>query len=208
MTEAAKETVTITKRWSWLPSVDVEIECDPALPPKIKLGLAVKVAFEKKIVLTGAVLRGADLTGAVLRGAVLRSADLTGADLTGADLTGADLTGAVLTGADLKSAVLRGAVLRSADGSKITVQRAPLQITGLYWPVTIWDAHMQIGCEFHSLAEWEAFDDRRIIQMDGRDAAKFWMAHKDALLTLARRDGRSFEPVSAAADPQAVEAGQ
>ena len=153
MTEAAKETVTITKRWSWLPSVDVEIECDPALPPKIKLGLAVKVAFEKKI-------------------------------------------------------VLRGAVLRSADGSKITVQRAPLQITGLYWPVTIWDAHMQIGCEFHSLAEWEAFDDRRIIQMDGRDAAKFWMAHKDALLTLARRDGRSFEPVSAAADPQAVEAGQ
>ena len=193
MTEAAKETVTITKRWSWLPSVDVEIECDPALPPKIKLGLAVKVAFEKKIVLTGA---------------DLRSADLTGADLTGADLTGADLTGAVLTGADLRSAVLRGAVLRSADGSKITVQRAPLQITGLYWPVTIWDAHMQIGCEFHSLAEWEAFDDRRIIQMDGRDAAKFWMAHKDALLTLARRDGRSFEPVSAAADPQAVEAGQ
>jgi len=53
---------------------------------------------------------------------------------------------------------------------------------------------MQIGCEFHSLHEWENYTDREIIAMDGRQAAEFWKAHKDILLGLARANGRSFEP--------------
>jgi hypothetical protein len=53
---------------------------------------------------------------------------------------------------------------------------------------------MQIGCEFHSLHEWENYTDREIIAMDGRAAAEFWKAHKDILLGLARANGRSFEP--------------
>jgi len=129
------ETITIQKRWSWLTALSVEVECDPTLSPRIKLGLALKVAHEAKQGLTGAdlrdavlrdavltgadlmdaVLRGADLTGAVLRDAVLTDAVLRGADLTGADLTGAVLRGADLRGADLTGAVLRGADLRGAD---------------------------------------------------------------------------------------------
>ena len=135
------ETITIQKRWSWLTALSVEVECDPTLSPRIKLGLALKVAHEAKQGLTGAdlrdavlrdavltgadlmdaVLRGADLTGAVLRDAVLTDAVLRGADLTGADLTGAVLRGADLRGADLTGADLTGAVLRGADlrGEKI-----------------------------------------------------------------------------------------
>jgi hypothetical protein len=89
----AKEIITIAKRWSWLAAINVEIECDPTLAPRFKIGLAVKGAHE-----TGADLTDADLTRADLRGAVLTRAVLTGADLTGADLTGAVLTGADLTG--------------------------------------------------------------------------------------------------------------
>ena len=68
------EQYTIQRRWSWLTALTVTIECDPATPGPIKLGLAVKMAFQ-----SGAVLRDA-----VLRGAVLRGADLSDAVLSGA----------------------------------------------------------------------------------------------------------------------------
>ena len=67
---------------------------------------------------------------------------------------------------------------------------ALLQLYGLSYPVTILDAHMQIGCELHTIAEWAAFDDARIVQMDGKTALTFWRAHKDALLAMAASDAR------------------
>jgi len=100
----ARETITIGKRWSWLTALNIEIECDPSLPPRVKLGLAVKVAYK----------RGADLTDAVLTDAVLTGAVLRGADLRGAVLRGADLRGAVLRDAVLTDAVLTDAVLTDA----------------------------------------------------------------------------------------------
>ena len=59
---------------------------------------------------------------------------------------------------------------------------------------------MQIGCELHSLAEWAAFDDRRIAEMDGTTSARFWRDHKDALLSLARSAGRGEEKSAEAAE--------
>ncbi len=99
------------------------------------------------------------------------------------------LEAAVKSGANLSDAYLSGAKWR--DG--IVITKAPIQLSGLCWFVTILDAHMQIGCELHSLAEWSAFDDRRIAAMDGRDALRFWRESKDALLMLAREHGRSFD---------------
>ena len=116
------------------------------------------------------------------------------ANLAGANLARANLADAYLADANLARANLAGANLAGANwtnGAAIT--RAPLQLFGLDYPVTIVDAHMQIGCELHSLAEWEAFDDERISRMDGKRARRFWDAHRDTLLALARADGRSFE---------------
>ena len=56
---------------------------------------------------------------------------------------------------------------------------------GLRWPVTIFDAHMRIGCQLHSLADWAAFTKRDIVEMDGTDALLFWRRHKAMLLALA-----------------------
>ena len=131
--------------------------------------------------LSGADLRGADLRGADLSSAYLSGADLRGADLRGADLSSADLRDAYLGGADLRGADLRGADLSSADlssadlsGAKIhdgiTITKAPIQITGLAWLVSIWDHHMQIGCEFHSYDKWANFDDEDWLRMGGKEA--------------------------------------
>ena len=63
-------------------------------------------------------------------------------------------------------------------------QVTPICVTGLTYPVTVTDHHMMIGCEFHRIAEWRVFDDRRIVQMDGLQAARFWRAHKATLLAI------------------------
>ena len=109
----------VKNRWSGKAQFTAEISCDEDSRMGIKVGLAVKWAFESDADLRGADLSGADLRGAVLRGAalsdaVLRDADLSDADLRGADLSGAVLRGAALSGADLRGAVLSGAVLRGA----------------------------------------------------------------------------------------------
>jgi uncharacterized protein YjbI with pentapeptide repeats len=153
--------------------------------------------------LSGANLSGANLSGAYLSGPYMSGANLSRANLSGANLSGANLSGANLSGANLSDAYLLGANLSDAyllgpymSGAKwrdeITIIRRPIQIYGLHddWAVTILDQHMQIGCELHRLDEWEAFDDRRICEMDGRSALMFWRKNKDALLAMAKADGR------------------
>jgi hypothetical protein len=151
---------------------------------------AVMAAVKAGAYLSGAYLSGADLSGANLSGAYLSGADLSGANLSGAylsraNLSRADLSGAYLYGADLYGANLSRAKI--ADG--ITISLVPIQILGLRWPVIIFDDHMKIGCEFHSLAEWDTFDDDRISGMT-TGALELWRSHKDMLLGLARVDGR------------------
>ena len=148
--------------------------------------------------LAGASLTYVSLAGANLARADLRDAKLVGVNFSRADLRYANLTNADLTSANIVNANLYGVVFaRTIIDDGITVNRPPVQITGLYYPVTIWTDHMQIGCEFHSLEDWRVFDDQRSIEqeqallaMDGRAALKFWRAHGRVLLSLAESDGR------------------
>ena len=143
--------------------------------------------------LSDANLRGADLSDANLRGAYLSDANLSDANLSGANLRGAYLSDANLHGADLSDANLHGANLRGADlrdasfGEGVTAEQGVLQLIGLCWDVIIFDAHMRIGCQMHPLSDWASFDDRRIAEMDGVHALRFWRQHKSDLLTLAQR---------------------
>jgi len=38
---------------------------------------------------------------------------------------------------------------------------------------------LQIGCENHSTSEWKEFDNKRILEMDGKQALTFWNNYKD-----------------------------
>ena len=86
------------------------------------------------------------------------------------------------SGAYLRSADLRGADLRGADynGEKLT--KEPIQILGLKYFVLITKEQIKIGCEFHKATEWKEFKDKRIIEMDGKEALKWWKKHKDLIL--------------------------
>ena len=129
-------------------------------------------------------LHGANLSYANLHGANLSYANLSGAYLFGANLSVTDLHGANLSGANLLGAYLSGANLLGASiKSGITVRMAPVQVSGLIWPVIIWDEHMQVGCELHSHAEWAAFSDEEIAKMEPR-ATEFWAAYRSALLDI------------------------
>ncbi len=192
----------IENRWSNEVQITAEIEADENATHAVKLGLAVRWAFERNANLMDADLMGANLRRAYLRGAYLMGADLRGANLMDADLRGANLRRAYLRGANLRRADLMGADLRGADlrgasyGAGIAMEKLPIQVWGLVWSVLILDTHMQIGCEFHSLAAWAGFDNERIAMMDGHAARKFWDANKDPLLALARAHGRSFEEIA------------
>jgi len=146
----------------------------------LKVGLAVRWAIEHKANLSGANLSGADLSGANLSGANLSWADLSGANLSGADLSGANLSWANLSWANLSG----------ANNEKITIKKIPIQIATGEYHVIIFDAHMKIGCEFHSLADWWNFDNERIAQMDGTRSRRFWDTWKALLMAVCEANGR------------------
>ena len=181
----------------------VLFECD--VPDDMESGLRTRHALEKAVDaganlsganLSDANLSDANLSGANLSGAYLSDANLSGANLPGAYLSGANLSGANLSGAYLSGAYLSGANLSGAylSGAKwrdgVIINKVPIQLFGLHWRVTILDEHMQIGCELHKLTDWEEYDDKRIAEMDGRAALRFWRNHKDVLLGLAKSAAR------------------
>jgi hypothetical protein len=139
--------------------------------------------------LSGANLSRADLSGANLSEAYLSEADLSGAYLSGAYLSRADLSEANLSGANLSEAYLSRADLSEANLKEAkygmaTLKNGLLQLLGKYWPIYIFDAHIKIGCQFHSTEDWESFNDEQIADMDG-SALPFWKENKDLILTLA-----------------------
>ena len=148
-----------------------------------------------RLCVEAAVKSGANLAGAYLADAYLNGANLNGANLTGANLAGAYLADANLADANLTGAYLTGAKIKT----NITITKPPIFLLGLRWRISIFDAHMQIGCEFHSHDEWAAFDDKTIAAMDGRDALKFWNENKDVLLTLCRNHAARAEKKTEAA---------
>ena len=137
--------------------------------------------------LENAVKDDAYLVGANLRGANLRGANLVGANLVGANLRGANLGGANLDGANLRGANLGGANLVE----DIKIEQIPIQVSTPIYFVSIYDAHMQIGCKFYSLSDWWRFDDRAIAEMDGKRALEFWKKWKGPLQAICEAEGRA-----------------
>ena len=122
-------------------------------------------------------LRGANLSRANLRWTDLSGANLRWTDLSGADLRWADLSGADLRWADLREADLRGTNLRGAIGNNAEIKRLQSGHYAIAYTKTI----MAIGCEQHSIDQWFAFEDQRILSMDGKTALKFWRKWKPIL---------------------------
>jgi uncharacterized protein YjbI with pentapeptide repeats len=142
--------------------------------------------------LMGANLRYASLMGANLKYANLRDADLRDADLSGANLSGANLMGANLRDADLKYANLRDADLRDADLSGANLSGAignnkevkSLQLEKYDITILV-DVRIHIGCQNHTVEQWENFTDEEISEMDD-GALEWWKEWKEVILKVAK----------------------
>jgi uncharacterized protein YjbI with pentapeptide repeats len=139
-----------------------------------------------KITLEVAIKARANLEGANLEWANLEGANLEGANLARANLEWANLEGANLEGANLARANLARANLEGATYGIATLKNGLFQFLGKYWPVLIFDAHIKIGCQLHSTAEWEAFTDDEISKM-ASNALEFWKENKDLIIVLAKQ---------------------
>jgi uncharacterized protein YjbI with pentapeptide repeats len=123
-------------------------------------------------------LRGADLRNANLQRANLRRADLRGANLQGADLQRANLRGANLQGANLYGTNLTLANLCRVNLHDTTGNgREIISLQTTWYTITYTATHMQIGCQYHSITEWMAFEDDTIETMDF-GAVDWWTHHK------------------------------
>jgi len=128
--------------------------------------------------LIDASLIDANLIGANLGGASLGGASLIDANLSGANLSYANLSDANLTRANLSRANLIGANLSYCAGERSIIKS--IFVSDIY-PITYTNKVIQIGCESHCILEWWEFDDRRILEMDGKKALKFWREWKDTI---------------------------
>lgn len=131
----------------------------------------------KRTNLKEANLSWANLLWANLEGANLSGANLSDVDLSGANLSFAALIRADLTLSNLHGANLDGAKLRETTGNMKHVKSIFCEIL----PVTYTAEIMHIGCERHSIEDWWSFDDRRIIEMGGKEALEWWRKWKPIL---------------------------
>ena len=71
-------------------------------------------------------------------------------------------------------ASLIGANLTGANGVNEWVKSIQIET----YPISYTDTVMQIGCERHLISEWADFSDKKIADMDGKAALKFWRKYK------------------------------
>ena len=148
----------------------------------------IKNRWDGSVIFEAEIECAADTRDDVKLGLAIRVAVSALANLAGANLEGAYLAGAYLAGANLEGANLEGV---KVDGH--TFRRAPVHIQDQY-RILLWDGYLIIGCEKHILSEWATFDDRRILEMDGKKALDWWRKWKPILLSIAEADGRMELP--------------
>ena len=76
---------------------------------------------------------------------------------------------------DLRNANLSDANLNTSHGINDFVKSIQIEEYAISYTSDI----LQIGCQRHPITQWRDFDDRRIAEMDGKTALKFWRKYKD-----------------------------
>ena len=112
-------------------------------------------------------------------GFAVMAAVKSGADLSDANLRGANLSGANLSYANLPDANL--------FDEKIT--KPVTQLLTEIWPVIIGETKIKIGCQLHTIAEWQSFDDYDIADM-ASDALAWWRVWKSPIMEICKATGK------------------
>ncbi len=134
----------------------------------------------------GGTIRGGDIRGGDIRGGDIRGGDIWGGTIWGGTIWGGDIWGGTIWGGDIRGGDIRGGTIRGGD----IVKDSPIYIGGLQWNITIKSTHITIGCEHHTHKEWDKFSDKRILEMAGKDALKFWKSHKKTIIQFAKEQAK------------------
>jgi len=145
-------------------------------------GINLKSANLMMANLEGANLSFAKLKGVNLSYANLMHTKLTYANLKDANLEKANLYDANLEGANLTSAFLFCVCLNRTVGNNKEIKS--LQF-GKYLIVILTGVMIYIGCEEHSIEEWENFTDEEINKMD-KGALKWWKEWKETIIKIGK----------------------
>lgn len=137
--------------------------------------------------LSDANLSDADLSRADLSGANLSCANLSCADLSGANLSCANLGDADLSGADLSGANLSGATY----GKGVPIEKTPIQILGLEYPILILDNHIKIGCQLLPTTTWLAMSEDEIGRFPS--GKKFNARYRALIVSAAKAHGHKIK---------------
>ena len=120
----------------------------------------------------------------------LRGSDLSDSNLSNSDLSDNNLKGSNLSNSNLRWSNLRGSNLRGSDLSESDLYRCNLENThvsriyGHPWEITVYPESLAIGCERHTVEEWERFTEKEIGMMDN-GALPWWSIWKDSILSYA-----------------------
>jgi len=217
VTAAAIEQFPVLNRWTGAVAFTATIEATPDMARGWKLRLAVAWALANSVPCTSLDLSGVDFTSYTCP-PYSRFEDIRFEDSRFEDSRFEDSS--FVRSSFVRSSFVDSSFVRSSfvdsrfedsrfvdssfvdssfEGEPLT--RDPICLSGLRWSVTITDYHMQIGCQFHRLSEWAAFDDGTIARMDARHAREFWAKFKQPLLTMAEAHGCNLLP---AVQPEAA----
>lgn len=174
----------LRQHWQWIATEGRQgsrLDIPGANLPRVSLPFTdLSYARMQRVNLRKANLHRSDLTHSYLCHANLHYSNLRCTNLRGADLRHADLRGADLRYSNLRQADLRHAKLEGCLGDGVYIKH----ILNLRYLVAYTATHLQIGCENHSIADWDMFPDCRIHHMDERHALSFWAAHKAQIMEL------------------------
>jgi len=116
---------------------------------------------------------------------------IRGGEIRGGVIWGGEIWGGVICGGEIWGGVIRGGVIRGGEiWGGVIVEKSPFFIAGLTWLVTITSIHITIGCEHHTHDEWSKFNNKRIAEMGGEAALKFWKEHKTIIMKMAKEQAK------------------
>lgn len=116
------------------------------------------------------------------------SCNLSRADFSHSNLIGASFLNSTLVGTKFHFADLRGCKFSdlSLDTDLVVIYGTSM------WEVFITSKSIQIGCQIHSVEEWEQFSKREIDDMDAI-ALDFWKDWKKPILSISKTLQKRFK---------------
>lgn len=112
----------------------------------------------------------------------LKKCDFRGSELDNSSFSDCDLTGCNFWEASLLNIRLDNVYLMDTIGNGKEIKSLQIGTFTIVYTCNL----LQVGCKIYPIDKWSTFTNRDLLEMGGREAAKFWNYHGDEILNLVR----------------------